>query len=125
MKLYIGILLLAFSGSAFADAYLCIPEAAAGVSHNYKTYSDVTAKIYNTNDKYVLTNSSGKWVLKRHGEDKVYFSNCLSEYHCNNGEYYGGSFLRSAEGGIFFIVTMTGGENESVVAVSKGYCSKI
>jgi len=68
MSKYIAILLLAFSGSVFAETYLCIVEAGDGVSFDKKT-SSLDSQVYADSSKeFVLSNDSGKWVVKRFGQ---------------------------------------------------------
>jgi len=120
-------LAIIFPMLANADTYLCISEAGAGVEHGGK--SGIEANIFNvSNDKYILTNDGGNWVVKQLGKDFALFDYCHSQYFCESHIGYMGTFIRE-QNGIFTVITTTGilsGDlTISQAVVSKGRCSKI
>ncbi len=101
MNKYIAILLLAFSGLAFAESYLCVAAAGSGVLENDK--GEIIARIYNVEDeKWVVTDESGQWVVKKLGMDLAYFDSCdavPTSLHCEYTEGWAGVFdLRTFNG---------------------------
>lgn len=121
--------LLGVVSPILADTYLCVGEAAAGVEHGGK--AGIKAHIYNPeNEKYVMTNGSGAWVVKALGEDDPLFDDCKSEHFCERkGDLYAGTFVRYSEGGTFTAVTVRGGfdddPDKQVMRVATGRCSKL
>jgi hypothetical protein len=69
MNKYIAILLLLFSGSVFAESYLCIAEEGAGVSYNpvMGTFDSTTYDV--SDQKFILSDTNGKWEVKKFGRD--------------------------------------------------------
>ena len=97
MNKYIAFLLLAFSGSVYAEQYLCIAEAGAGVSFNKKTNS-FESKTYDvSSQKFILSNNSGKWVVKNFGSETVWLP-CPTDSMClyQDGTY-GGHFSKGRD----------------------------
>ena len=77
MKKYIAILLLSFSGSAFADSFSCIGEKGAGVV--FGKGIDITSQTYDASSrKFIHSNAKGKWQLFKYGEDKPFFDECTN-----------------------------------------------
>ena len=115
--------LFLYSSVVCADTYLCIAEAAAGVSHGGP--SGIQASTYDASEKkFILTNESGKWLVKELGNDYALFDNCVSKYHCERKDGYAGAFLRGNDG-YFSVTWFTGNETEQYVMVAKGRCSKV
>jgi len=129
MNKYIAILLLAFSGTVFAESYLCIPEAAAGISYNYKQLNNYQSHKFNEDQyKFLQTNESGKWIVKIYELGVAHYQNCESEYYCTPSEDTAGDFfLRGKDNqfqALFSAVTNldTGSAN---MVLYLGTCSKI
>lgn len=110
---------------AHADAYLCIAEKAAGVRDG--AGRPIEAVMFNVEPlKWLLTNESGSYVVKRMGDDAAMLDNCNeSSYFCERSEGYAGVFVRR-DSGIFSVtwVTMEKDGRESL-NVAKGKCSKL
>ena len=123
MNKYITIILLAFSGSAFAETYLCIAEAGAGVSAN-ESNTKFDAQVYDVSVfKFILSNSDGKWIVKDFGSEQIWLT-CESAFICrtlpNSPTSFGGYFLRSNKND--FTASWSQGGESLIVA---GRCSKI
>jgi len=132
MNKYIAILLLTFSGSAFAKSYVCISDAVVAISHNYDDSSVDTPKTYDPKlHRFILTNNSGDWILKSMDSDFVLFHKCISEYVCESissfGGFNGSYFVRNNKNRVFSLVMSTADPdtNSSITMVAKGRCSKI
>jgi hypothetical protein len=129
MRAYIVILLLTFSGSASADAYLCIPEAAAGISYNYKNNSNYQSYRFDESQyKFLQTNESGKWVVKILELNVTHFEYCKTEYYCLRNEDSGDDyFLRSNvnqfEALVSSVTNLESGAANKILYMGK--CSKI
>ncbi len=129
MKKHIAILLLVFSGSAFADAYLCIPQAAAGISYNYKLNNNYQSSKFDENQiKFLQTNESGKWIVKLLEFDVTHFRFCETEYYCLRSEdSVGDYFIRTNkmqfEAVISGVTNLQTGTADRILYMGK--CSKI
>jgi hypothetical protein len=107
----------------FADSYLCVPEAGAVV--NDGGAGGVEAGLLNvTPHKWVLSNESGNWVVKKLGSDKPYFDRCQSEFFCDNANGFGGAFWRDTNGSFGVVWMMLEGKINHL-ASAKGKCSKL
>ena len=124
MKQYVLLISLAFSGLTLADAYLCIPEAGAGVKHGAQL--DIRADLYDFSDRrFIQSNENGEWQVKELGDDQPIFDKCSSEHFCEHSQGYGGAFFRTNTG-IFSVTWIIGQEDQSsIMAVAKGRCSKL
>lgn len=116
------------SPSAHAESYLCVTEATAGVEHGVK--HGIQAKIYNeTSEKYIISNESGEWVVKKLGSEIPIFDKCTGQNFCEMKSGYGGAFIRDLKG--FFTITRIFGPASKTevqvftMIVAKGRCSKI
>lgn len=108
---------------ALADAYLCVPEA-GGVVHSGGP-KGISADILNVNrDKWVMTNESGKWIVKALGSDAALFDKCESEFFCENASGFAGAFWRDQQG-VFSIVWLLVDGEVNHLASAKGKCSKV
>ena len=115
MNKYIPILLLAFSGSAFAETYLCVASAGSGVLENDK--GEIIARIYNVEDE--------KWLVKKLGVDLAHFNSCgtfPTGLQCEYTDGWAGFFHLQTYNGTYIALTM--GEGGSITA-QMGRCSKI
>lgn len=114
--------LVAISNFAYAESYLCIAEAGAGVEHGT---NGIHAALYDVSEnKYINTNESGEWVVKELGNETPIFDMCTSPRFCQRKEMYGGTFIRGVDG-VFTIVWLTGNKENLTMIVAKGRCSKI
>lgn len=124
MSPFVWAAMISCSG-AHADAFLCVAEKAAGVRDGGGR--PIEAVIFNTDPlKWLLTNESGKYVLKRLGEDGVMFGNCNeSSYFCEHTDGYAGVFQRG-DSGTFSVTWMTMENNgRQSLNIAKGKCSKL
>lgn len=122
MARIIALILLTVSNFAYAESYLCIAEAGAGVEHGGKA---IYAAVYDVSDKkYIQTNEGGKWVVKELGNETPIFDKCSTSSFCERKEMYGGTFIRSSDG-VFTIVWLAGNNVTVTMYVAKGRCSKI
>ncbi len=123
MKIYIAILLLAFSGSAFADSYLCVAEVGAGI---VEEESKIRAKVFDVSDaKWIITNESGKWVVKQLGQEFANFDICDSHFHCEASTGWAGYFRFYSKALKFEAVTFGLVNDNASRALQMGSCSKI
>ena len=82
MNKYLAILLLVFSGSAFAESYLCIAEAAGGV-RSFINSNKMKGSSYDAGGaKWIVTGNNKDWEIKLFGTDfSTYnYSECVAEY---------------------------------------------
>lgn len=86
--LSVGLFLTSF---AYAEGYICIPDKATGFKFNKadKSWNSTTFNV--RNDKYVLSNSGGKWKWKPIGEKDYDLSKCsdFNEYGYMNCDSLG------------------------------------
>ena len=123
MKIYIAILLLAFSGSAFADSYLCVAEVGAGI---VEEESEMRAKVFDVSDaKWIITNESGKWVVKQFGREFAHYDSCDSQFHCEASAGWAGYFRFYSKALKFEAVTFGLVNDNASRALQMGSCSKI
>lgn len=113
---------------AWADVYLCAPEASAVIEDRYG--QDLKAQtVVLTNVKLVLSKIGGRWQVKRLGEDDPVFPRCYSEYVCDLGEnLFGGFFLRSPRTPeLFQAVWSNGGTTDrpAMLVSMKGKCTRL
>jgi len=122
MKLHnwIWALTLLFPLPVFATSYLCIPEVAASVSDSANGFESSTKT---ASDKYLLSDTSGKWSLKYFGDDYELMS-CESEFLCRTPNGFRRLFSLSKAGIFTYIVDMNDGASSEVFVV-KGECAKI
>ena len=129
MKKYIAILLLTFSGSAFAEAYLCIPEAAAGIRYNPKNDSYYKAVLFDPDQyKFIQSNSSGKWTVKTFELDATAYEYCETKFYClrskdNIGDYFIRFNANQFEALLSSITNLETGAANKILYMGK--CSKI
>ena len=126
MNKYIAIILLTFSGSAFAEAYLCIAEEGAGVSIN-RTNNTFASNIYDVSgEKYVHSNSSGEWTVTKFGDEEIWMP-CTTQFYCAPPKAVGTYFFRDSEN--FFTASwMTIATSPHLVSTDitvAGRCSQI
>ncbi len=123
---HILLILLFASSSLQADTFLCVGETGAGVEHTGS--AGFKSKTYDvSNQKLILSNNSGKWLLKKLGKDTLVFDNCLSEYMCMMKEGFSGIFTRNDNGVFTYIINQAYGEQyeTSIMLTVKGLCSKL
>ena len=127
MNKYIAILLLALSGSAFAETYLCIAEAGTGVSFN-KSNNTFNAQVYDVSrHKFILSNGSGIWGVKFFGKENLFLP-CFSEFSCYLDEgAYGGHFSKNRDNTFeaTWSIIWDSDSNVSESITVMGRCSKI
>ena len=111
---------------ASAETYLCLADAVAGV--NRDSDNSVEASVYDTSKaKFITSNESGKWLVKKHGNDFPLFDTCDEMgIHCENSTGFAGRFMR-LKGGIFDVIWLTGSKDgsQSTLLVGKGHCTKL
>ena len=93
MNKYIAILLLVFSGSAFADSYLCIGEEAGGVRKDMQSRKYKGLVLNAKDSKWVVTNEEdagalmeGHWVVKVFSDGGLYFYNCENDLYSSEDD---------------------------------------
>ncbi len=118
-------LALAFvTQTAFGGSFICIPEAGALVEDgDGRPISSHLANV--SQSKYILSNSSGDWVLKAHGDEVLTLDNCYSEYFCESKSGYAGTFFRQANSSIFTLIRISSLSNRNQIVAMKGHCSPI
>jgi len=96
MKIII-LLTLLIASNVNAESYLCTAEAAAGIVHSkngkVESFTSSLDKL-----QYVMTNTSGTWILKEVGLNYPLPLDCQTKYYC---EYKGGNgdfFWRTSDG---------------------------
>ncbi len=122
-----GAALICMAGAASADTFLCIPEAAAAVKQQAGSFQGAAL---DTNSKFIFTNETGKWVVKHHPSGGVIFGHCDTEFFCDAGEMFAGSFFREptdplTNRSVFTVFWITVDNSSSYANVAKGYCSRI
>jgi len=126
MKKYIAILLLIFSAPIYAETFLCLGEAGAGVTYDTKTRL-FESSTYNVSDqKFILSNKDGKWTFSRFGVEYTMLE-CVSEFYCSlPGGFSGSYFIKSNKN--VFVYYSTGSSQDGVKSESivvRGFCSSI
>jgi hypothetical protein len=111
---------------AIAETYLCVPEAGAYVE-NGGPRGIAAAVVDQFSEKYVLSDESGRWLLKELGKDAPMFDSCVSAYTCeNSGKWYAGRFARDPKDGVFTIHFMRIVDDKRLLdVVAKGRCTKL
>lgn len=106
-----------------AETYLCLAEAGAYVKEN--AAGSFEPGVANVEDqKYVLTNENGKWVVKMLGQDSAMYDDCDGRFWCEHSEGWRGIFWRK-ENGTFTVVFPTGKDGDEYMVTAKGRCSLI
>ncbi len=78
-----------FSSNTYAKSYLCTGEAAAGITYSdsgrVKSFTADVSKM-----QWMVTNTSGNWVVKEVGLNAPLPLQCQSEYYCEieNGDFF-------------------------------------
>ncbi|MDH3630372.1 MAG: hypothetical protein OER98_04560 [Gammaproteobacteria bacterium] len=127
----IAILLLAFSGSLFAESYLCIGEKGAGV--NFGNGITISSTEYDmSNQKYILSNRTGEWRLYRFGSEVSVFRECIESttvMTCRVPNDPDVGFFTRHDYGTFRMLYYTGKNDDPeqgiVMTIMAGKCSKI
>ena len=125
MKYFI-ILILLIPLNVYAETYLCLAETGTGVENTGK--GGFKSEVYDvSNQKFILNNNSGSWLLRRVGENNPLFDNCISEYMCMMKVGYSGIFLRSNDGVFTLSLIQAYGSDfkKSIILTVKGLCSKL
>jgi hypothetical protein len=122
------LLLCIFSASSYADTFLCVGEAGAGVDEGIesKPYKRIAANIYDVRaQKYLLSNDSGSWTVKSIADEGFHLK-CENEYVCQLPGDAVRSFTRSRKTGNFTLVKSVAVHNEAVLStiVVKGRCTR-
>ena len=111
---------------ASADTYLCLADAVAGVSRG--SDNSVVANVYDTSKaKFITSNESGQWLVKRHGTDYPLFGKCDEKgIHCENSGGFAGRFMRGKDG-TFDVIWIMGNKDgsQTTMLVGKGSCTKL
>ncbi len=91
VKTFALLLGMFYLSSVYAEGYICIPDKATGFKFNKTDKSWYSTTFNVKNDKYILTNSSGKWKWKVVGEKDYDFGKCgdFSEYGYINCDILG------------------------------------
>ena len=128
MNKYIAIILLAFTGPAYAETYLCIAEAGAGVSYDKGKHTFGSQTYDVSTIKLIQSNNSGEWVAKAFGDEDIWLD-CASEFMCRTvpevPQAYSGYFWRKSENKFVasWSTTRDSGVREAITVW--GRCSKI
>jgi hypothetical protein len=127
MNKYITILLLAFSGSVYAESYLCIAEAAGGVRAGFK-HENMEAHVYTTDTKWIVENESGNWVVTEFGNPSPSFDVCehdiiMSTIRC--GDHAGQVFYYHINSSVYDTYMIRFSSTSIDQIVERGRCSKI
>lgn len=106
---------------AVASTYLCVADAAGGVSSSKSNV--MTSQIFNHNPlKYIHTNESGSWEVKPVGKDFPLIAECYSPDYCSRSS---GTFYRFEDGTFTLLAFFGGGDGSVDSVVAMGRCSKI
>lgn len=109
---------------AHADTYLCVAEAGAVVEDGGDQISATRVDV--SSEKYILSNNTGKWTLRRMRDDFEIFDKCYSQYFCEREGGYAGAFLRIAtSSNVFSITFMTRHHDINQLVAAKGRCTKL
>jgi hypothetical protein len=107
------------------QSYLCIPEAVVGIRTVGNSFEP--GIIDARNRKIVLSNSSGKFRARWHGNDHPFFDNCDSQgFSCKfdlDGD--GGTFNRTSDGTFLMSWGEVGADSQQAYYLARGRCSKI
>lgn len=128
-QIALAVVLSAITGAASADAYLCIPEAAATVVD--RNGDEMEASGVDISTRFILSNEGGAWILKTHPSGRILFNNCPSAYLCDAGEVFGGGFFRDRERNgdsqrsVFTAFWLTRSGSYSYANSAKGYCTSL
>jgi hypothetical protein len=118
--------LLTLGLSANAETWLCIPEKAAFVSEKENVLSSGHGR--SPDEKYLLTEKEGKWVVNIFGsKSERAWMECSSESFCESNEF-GESifvFFMRNENNVFTLGFPNWKEKERVFVTVIGRCSKI
>lgn len=120
------LLSLALAQFALADTYLCVAEKGAGIIQG--AGKPIEAHIYDVSTmKWVMSNESGKWVVKELGKDFAQFDNCTSEWFCQHLGGYAGVFMRNKEGefSLTWVSSISEDGKQHGLNVAGGKCSKL
>ncbi len=123
---YIVYLFLLLPVNLYATTYLCVGETGAGVENTGT--GGFRSQVYDvSNQKFALSNDSGKWLLKKIGQDYPKFDQCDTEYMCRSKEGYSGIFLRGSDGVFTYAINQAYGERlqTQVMLTVKGLCSRL
>lgn len=121
------LLMSVYSINTFANAFLCVGEAGAGVSEGVenKPFKRMKATVYDAEtQKYLLSNDTGSWMVKAITDDGFQLK-CESEYACHLPGETVRSFTRSRKTGNFTLIQSVLAPNKTVVTtvVLKGRCT--
>ena len=126
MNKYVVILLLAFSGSAFAESYLCISEAAGGVREKF-SLGKINGLAYTTDTKWVVRNESGSWLVTEYGRTAPSFDYCnidtVNTIRC--GDHVGQVFYYHIDSGTYDTYMIRFSESYIDHVIERGRCTKI
>jgi hypothetical protein len=117
--------LLVVAGPATADTYLCLVDAQAGVWRTKEGIVESGRADPAKAPKWLLTSESGKWLVRRVGDDNAFFDKCTSEYFCENAAGFGGHFARDKEGNFTVSWSALGSKEEVQYIVAMGKCSPL
>jgi len=123
MKILLPLILILFAAPCFGESYLCVSEAGAGVT-NFNG-SKFEANVYDMSEhKFILTNNSGKWLVKRLGVDSAMYDYCASKYFCESSSGYVSVFNYMANN-TFHATWISSTTNSYEWLVASGRCSKL
>lgn len=111
---------------SFAESYLCLAEAAAGVEG--KERGEFVANVYNIDTKWLHAETDGKWSVSQLGDDFVYFDYCSDAggvQVCYRSNGWAGFFTRMNNTFEAGILSTTKDTNVSTLVVMKGVCSAL
>ena len=128
MKIFNALVFLfvLFPLPAYSETYLCIGETAAGVQSTGP--KDFKSQVYDaSNQKFVFSNDSGEWLVKRLGSNHPLFTQCEYKGFCSEKEVWAGVFLRLSDGSFHYIQEQPVSQDlkTTVTLVVKGLCSRL
>ena len=109
---------------AMAKTYLCLPEVATALDQQENgTFSANVVDL--SQFKFILTNESGRWLLKKSGTDGAIFDDCDTEYFCENSLGWAGAFYRLEGSKKFTIVFSWQKEQVYSLITAGGSCTEL
>jgi hypothetical protein len=124
-KLSICVGLFFASPLAFADTYVCLPDAAAVIQDDQNGMA--TASVVDIPwAKFIQSNEGGDWSVKMSGQNALVLENCASEYLCEHSFAWGGVFMRNPKDGTFEAIWMDSekGSGKHRLFSARGRCTK-
>lgn len=118
------LVLIGFSYLSHSETILCAPVKGVGVKQTI-TGNISEVSIDTSSLKYVLSDASGKWSIKKLGADLPMLMKCQSELLCSCEDSWCGTFIRDHDGFFTYFVNKVYTGETVISQVYKGRCSKI